>query len=364
VAAAQPESEEPTVVADATVHADSETEAATVVSADASPEHAPELHIQPALEIITGYQGSNFESTDGDSRWYHEFVLDRAHAILNADYGPASARIILESVYSAGSGSLVGIGGNSLVLRIREAWAGYTLLDRLTVRVGVVRQFVQPTMALVSRLRPVGRTPDDELKLHHPTDLGANATFELPARYGELGLGVYNGEGYTQRELNRGKNLEAFARVAPLASIEALVPLSIMIAYVSGSSGTASARADRYTAGLLWDTPVLSAGAVFTYAHGLEDDGTRKAWHMQGFARTLLFDHLILGARASYFVRNTKVDDDTLLWLVGTVGAVLLPGVETYVSLERRSPGAVAQAALPDSNEWRGQLIARVLLGM
>lgn len=331
---------------------------------DTQADAEPKLVLRPGLEVFAGYRLTLTNATDdGSTEWFHEFALERAFATLEATYGDASSRIILEAVPSADPGALVGVSGDSFVARIREAWAGYRFFRALDLRLGIVPQFTLPQLRDLERLQPIGRNPLEAYRVLSAADLGATLAFTLPARYGVLGVGVYNGEGYESRELNRGKNLELFTRVHPLAHWPAAAPLGVALAYQHGSTGTGSARANRATAILFWEAETLSAGVAGAYIWGFENDGARDAWFGEAFARADLFEHLIVGGRGAYFGRDTDNGDDNVLALLGTVGARAMQGVELYLSLERRIPGIDTELALPNTDDWRFQLTGRVTLG-
>ena len=119
----------------------------------------------------------------------------------------------------------------------------------------------------------------------------------LPADVGWVAVGAYNGEGYTNRELNRGKNLEA--AVALHLPRGPLRPLTLFGSYVLGSSGTGLSRADRLTGALLWQGDRVRAGVSVTRGWGVDDDGARGALLVEGFARVEPVARLLVGLRAT-----------------------------------------------------------------
>lgn len=80
--------------------------------------------MRPGLQVFGQYALRLVDGSAGDTAWFHAFELPRAHASLGASYGPVQGRFVLEAVRSASEGALLGVAGDSLVLRVREAWAG------------------------------------------------------------------------------------------------------------------------------------------------------------------------------------------------------------------------------------------------
>ncbi|MEM9070265.1 MAG: hypothetical protein AAGE52_17290 [Myxococcota bacterium] len=314
----------------------------------------------PGIETFGAYRLQVVESAgENDREWFHIFELERALLWLGVQYGDLSARIMLEAVQSADEAGLLAIGGDSLVIRVREAWAGYNVRDWVDLRAGMVRTLTQPMVESVERLRPVGKGPHERFNLLYPADVGATAVLRLPHGLGRIGAGVTNGEGYRNREMNRGKTTELFAELRPLATLGA-EGLVISGSYILGSEGSGSARADRATVIVAWDDDWLKVGGSFTYALGFEGNGAREGWLAHGFARVELFDRLILGARADHFRRDTDDSEDAITTYQGTVGFRVMEPLETYLSLSRDVPGDRARAALPGSDLWELSLLIRL----
>lgn len=318
------------------------------------------LQVTPGLEVFAQYALRLTNTAPGDTAWFHAFDLTRAHASVTATYGPVRGRFVLEAVRSASEGALLGVAGDSLVLRVREAWAGWTPRAWFELQAGVVPTLSIPEIEGTWRLRAVAPTPLEVTALASPADLGATARVRLPRGYGWVGVGAYNGEGYTNRELNRGKNIEVAASIHP-APGGALAPLAIFASYVNGSSGTGLARADRVSGAVLWQGERLRAGVSFTWAMGVEDDSARTSWLAEGFVRAEPVRRLLLGARVSYWQRDTREATDRVTTLLATVGWRVLDPLEFFVALNRSIPGARAVQALPAMDNWEFRVVGRVV---
>lgn len=328
-----------------------------------SDDDEPRLQWLPGIETFFAYRLQLYPEEDGSGReWFHVFELERTLVWLGVRYGDLDARVMIEAVPGADEAGLLAVAGDSIVLRVREAWAGYQLFDRVRIRAGIVPELTQPLVEDVEGLRPIGRGPHERFALLAPTDAGANVTVALPLDLGEVGAGVYSGESYRSRELNRGKSTELYLRLHPLAFIEAARPLVLAGSYFLGSEGAGSARANRATVLLAWDAPWLKVGGSFTYAQGFAGAGDRSGWLVHAFARAELLEHLILGARVTHFRRNVDDPEDTVTTYQGTVGARVVQPLEAYLALTRNVAGERAASALPGSDSWELTALVRLRL--
>ncbi len=316
--------------------------------------------VRPGLEIIGDYD-LHLARTDAGYSVSHDFELQRGHASLDASYGPASSRLVLEAVRSASEGALIGVSGDSLVLRLREASIGWHPWTWLDLEGGVIPTLTIPELDGTFALRAVAETPLESTGLLAPADLGASVRTTFPRGYGFFAVEATNGEGYTGRELNRGKNVEVAAELHPLAADRLARPFALFASGSLGSSGTGSARADRVTAALLWQGLRIRAGAAFTYAIGAGEDGDQRGWLLDGFARTEPIDRLILGVRAFWWARDLRVPGDAVGSFTGAIGYRVVTPLEGFLSVSRAFPETTAAAALPDVDAWDVRVIGHVV---
>lgn len=315
------------------------------------------LSVRPGVEVFAQYAARLTNTAAGEAGWFHRFDVPRVHAALTGEFRDARARVVLEAVRSASEGSLVGVDGDSLVFRVREAYAAWNGRP-LRVQAGVVPTLTLPEIEGTWRLRAVAPTPLEVTALGAPADLGVTARVDLPRAFGWVGAGAYNGEGYNGRELNRGKNVELVASVHPFPW-RALQPLAVLASYTIGSSGTGAARADRFTGALLWQGASLRVGVTGTVAWGVDDDGGRLSYLLEGFARFEPVERLITGLRLSFWQRDDREDSDRMTTILGTVGYRVLEPLEVFGAVSRQIPGARAEDALPGSDHWEFRLVTR-----
>jgi hypothetical protein len=355
---AESEAPEPAPVVEAQppqIAAPTETPLGDGADDEAEDEHEIELH--PGLDAIVAYD-FRLTDTDDGSQWYHEFDLHRVHAWLGAAYGPLEARVVLETVQSASDGALIGVGGDSVVARFREASIRVEPLAWLAIEAGLVPTLVTPTFEAASDLRALGPTALERYGLLSPADLGAALSVEIPEGYGTVSAGLFNGEGYASREQNRGKNTELAAHVHPFAWNETLEPLGVVLAYRQGSAGAGSAQDDRFVAGLTWEGEWIKAHAAVAYALGVENDGGRDGLLVDAGVWVEPLEWLLFAARGSHFVRNLDGDGDHLTSLLLAAGVRPLEPLDVWLSAERAFAGDAAAAALVGVERWDIRAVA------
>jgi len=326
--------------------------------ADADADYWNTMIFQPGMQAFAEYDLDLYDDGTGSTTYFHQFDVPRVFLWANWQLGDVRARLLLEGARSAGAGSLIGVAGDSVVVRFREAWAGYRAWDLFELRLGFVRTPIAPAMTEAWGLRPVAQTALRRFEVMQPADLGATLTFDIPEGFGQLGVGFYNGEGYRGRELNRGKNSEFFGQIHPLAFVEELRPLTVIAGYQLGSSGTGSARSDRLVGALAWMGERIGGGVGATWVLGLFDRGGQEGALIEAWARGNPWEGLIVGGRFQHFIRDFGQDTDTLTEFTLSVGYRVHEVVGAHLAFDGRLAGDTARAALPGYERWRIRVIA------
>ncbi len=318
--------------------------------------------VRAGLEVFAQYSYRRLFGPGNDQRWFHAFDVPRVHGAIEGSLERARGRVVLEATRSASEGSLVGVSGDSLVLRVREAYGAYRPIDSLEVSAGVVPTVTVPNLDGTWMLRSIAPSGLEANGLMSPADLGAKVRFEEPHGYGWIATAAYNGDGYTSRELNRGKSVETALEVHPLPNIPQLKPLGIFASHVNGSTGTSLARANRLTGGVVWQGSRVRAGAYGAYAWGVAQLGTQRAMLLSAFLRVEPIPRVLLGARVDHAVRDVGAEANdvlTTLWVAGGY-RVALP-IESLLAFSRSIPTTRAASELPGSDAWELRTVLRVL---
>lgn len=350
-----------------------------------SPAGASGVMVQPGLELHALYAAQFTRKPDRTTAVFHQFDLPRVHASLTACAGPACGRLVLEGVRSAGQGALLGVGGDSVLVRVREGFASWSQ-GPLDVRAGVVPTLTVPVLERAWGLRVVGATPLEVTTLAAPADMGATVTLKAPAHWGHVAVGMFNGEGYWQREFNRGKNVEVAAVVHPVPWT-VLRPLTVLASFTQGSVGVGVSRADRATVGLLWNAARVGVGTSFTYGWGLQDAGNQRTALMDAYLRMEPARDLLLGARINLWLRDLRGPlsratavfrgdggplapqelleqpalSDRMASLLLSAGWRVTPVLETHAVLAVDAPGHRLAQATSGADRWELRWVNRVL---
>jgi hypothetical protein len=318
----------------------------------AEPEAADLPQLTPRLDVFSEYAATWPTGAAASNT----FSVPRAHVGLDAEWHGAKAGVLVEGAYATQGGALIGVAGDSVVVRLREAWGGGQW-RWLEGKLGLVPTLTVPEVERAFRYRELAADALETWKWKSPADFGASLKATLPEGYGWVGVQVVNGEGYTQRELNPGKNLEATVSVHPLPAGVA-APLSVLGSAMVGSTGAAQVPTQRLGGGLLWGGEAFGAGATMFWASGLEGDGTRKGLLGQVFARAELFEHLLLAAKVTVLERQLG-STDSVVDLVGAVGG-RYRFLEGFVAVQRTLLSGAAVAALPGEDATQLRFILRV----
>jgi len=318
--------------------------------------------VRAGLEVFSEYALRWTSNGQGNVEWFHTFDVPRVHGAIEGNYSDlVRGRVVIEAVRSASEGALMGVAGDSLVFRAREAFGAVRPFEALEVSAGVVPTLTVPEADGTWMMRVVAPSALEASGLGAPADLGVKARLELPRGYGWLGGVVANGEGYASREFNRGKTAEGAVELHP-APNGALLPLGLFASYVAGSAGTVSARADRWTSGLVWQGQAVRAGAFFTYAWGVRQSGTQQAIAASALVRVEPWVRVIGAARVDVHVRDVTTgpaDAVTTAWL--SAGYRLAEPLEVYVAGSRAVPTARAAAEVPGAEAATLRVMGRVV---
>lgn len=309
------------------------------------------VHWSPIVDAF-GEFGARFPTGAAAS---NAFSIPRVQGGAEIEWRGARARLLLEGAYASQGGALLGVSGDSVTVRVREAWAGYRF-HFLEAQLGIVPTLLVPELERAFLYRELTADGHERFRIQAPADFGGVLRGYLPKGYGFVGVSITNGEGYTQRELNPGKNFELVAAVHPLPSTR-FEPLTAVVNATFGSTGPAASTANRFGGALLWQAPRLGGGVTVTSVHGWQDDATRRALLTQGFARIELFERLLLAARIQYFVRNLSSADTSLELLAGV--GVKAEFVEVFAVVSRTSLSSLARAALPGVEATEARLVVR-----
>ncbi|MCA9638705.1 MAG: hypothetical protein KC420_21900, partial [Myxococcales bacterium] len=221
---------------------------------------------------------------------------------------------------SAGPQSLIGIDGDSLVIRLAQAYGHVATrfgsgLVSIGVRGGLIPERWIEQLEKGYDTRGIDLLPSDRNLLFERADLGASITASLLDGLVDLDLQLTNGEGRAQEELNRGKNTTAILTVRPLRRRHAKGPITLALhgAYRDGSWGVGAARAHRAAGALTFASPWAFAGAELVQAFGVREQGDRVSRSIGGWVSAYAWQPYIgLLAKYDHVRQDLRVADSSV----------------------------------------------------
>ncbi len=174
----------------------------------------------------------------------------------------------------------------SLVFRLKYGFGQINLDDWLTkgswLRLGVNQTPFIDWEEAIYRYRFQGTMFVDREGFLNPSDLGFSAHVNFPADYGDVHLGVYNGETFTKPEANDQKAFQIRATLHPAPAVPILKGLRLTGFYV-GDHYIQGAKRERFVANPTFEHPYVTAGLEYLDAKD-QTSIAKPEVHAQGFS--------------------------------------------------------------------------------
>lgn len=190
------------------------------------PDDTPSVRVGATIYTDYTYQQSP-ETTDADGNRINpsSFNVSRSYINVNGSISHIVAfritpDIVRESgLVTLGPGST--ISNDSLVFRLKYAFAQVNLDDWMT-RGSWTRFGIQQTPLLdysegIYRYRFQGTMFTEREGFYNSADAGVSFHYNIPQNYGDVHVGIYNGDGYAKAEPNDQKAFEIRGSVRPFA---------------------------------------------------------------------------------------------------------------------------------------------------
>ncbi len=280
-------------------------------------------------------------------QWLNEFELSRVQPTFWASYrGVAGMNVTLESIRSSSSTSYLGIQGDSIVTRIKWAFAEATPLKRwLSLRAGLIPDLLLEYVEASWAFRMQGPVGIERDGFFTTGDLGGSIEAALPAGFGSVAVSYTNGEGITLPEQNNGKDTTVAIRIAPLRFH--LPGLLIHLLYRDGSVGAASAADSRLAGGVTYAGRRLGLGAIGAWAIGYQGVGSRDAGHLSVWGRGELPYRFFLIGRVDMLWPDTRDASSMQARFIAGVAYALPAIVRLLVDYEGTVPFGTLSNQVP-----------------
>ena len=230
------------------------------------PDDTPKVNVGGTIFADYTYQDVP-TATDADGGVIHpnSFNLSRAYINVTGQISHwVSFRITPDITRQTVSGTGVTLNtNNSLVFRLKYAY-GQINFDDFTTHGSWLRIGTQQTPYVdfeegVYRYRFQGTIFVDREGFLSSSDFGASMHWNIPMNYGDVQVGVYNGETYTGAEVNNQKAFQARVTIRPVPGLPIVRGLRIT-GFYDGDHYETDAERKRAVAMLSFESPWVNAG--------------------------------------------------------------------------------------------------------
>jgi len=226
------------------------------------PNDDPAVKVGGTMFLDYTYQDAP-EVTDADGNRVHSNSFNLGRSYINVTgqlHHLLSFRITPDITRETGTGSSL---NGSYVVRVKYAYAQFNMDDWLP-RGTWVRFGVQPTPYIefeesVYRYRFQGPVFVDREGFLSSSDVGLTSRLAFPSNYGDIHLGVYNGEGYNRSEANDQKAFQVRATIRPAPAVNVLRGLRLT-GFWDSDHYVRDADRDRVVGALFFEHPWVHVG--------------------------------------------------------------------------------------------------------
>ncbi len=240
------------------------------------PDDSPSIKVGATIYTDFTYQ-QNPAATDADGNTINpsSFNVSRSYINITGNVSHIVAfRITPDIVRESGLVTLAPgstVSNDSLVFRIKYAFAQFNL-DGWMPKGSWARLGVQQTPLLdyeenIYRYRFQGTTFTEREGFYNSADAGASFHLNFPSNYGDVHVGVYNGEGYAKPEVNDQKAIEIRGTVRPFATNAPVLRGLRVTGFYFGDNYIKNAERTRAVGQVTYESTFLNGGFDAIKAH-------------------------------------------------------------------------------------------------
>jgi len=163
------------------------------------------------------------------------------------------------------------ISNDSLVFRIKYAFAQFNLDDWMTrgswARFGIHQTPLLDYEESIYRYRFQGTTFTEREGFYNSADAGASFHYNFPSDYGDVHVGIYDGEGYAKTDPNDEKAIEIRGTVRPFARGMPILRGIRLTGFYFGDNYIKNAERTRAVGEATFESKYLNAGFDAIKAH-------------------------------------------------------------------------------------------------
>jgi hypothetical protein len=200
------------------------------------------------------------------------------------------------------------VANDSLVFRIKYAFAQFNLDDWMPkgswARFGIQQTPLLDYEEGIYRYRFQGTTFTEREGFYNSADAGASFHFNFPSNYGDVHVGVYNGEGYAKTDPNDQKAIEIRGTLRPFATNAPILRGLRLTGFYFGDHYIKNAERTRAVGQATFESRYLNAGFDAIDAKDqtsiTKADVEGKGWSVwatprstKGWELLLRYDHMV-----------------------------------------------------------------------
>ena len=261
------------------------------------PDDTPRVNVGGTIFADYTYQADP-TATDSDGHSYHPnaFNVTRAYINVTGNISHWISFRITPDVVRVGQVSGADVAGltGTLTYRLKYAYGqinldGVPSNSRLWLKQGDwFRLGLQQTPFVdfaeqIYRYRFQGPIFADRETFLTSSDLGASIHWAIPANYGDVHVGVYNGEGYTRPETNDMKAFMVRGTLRPLPRVGCLKGLRLT-GFYDGDSYVRGAKKERIIGMASFESPYGNAGFEYLSAKDQNASASKPVVEAQGYS--------------------------------------------------------------------------------
>ncbi len=240
------------------------------------PDDTPSIKVGVTIYMDYTYQSEpNALDSDGNTVNPSAFNVSRSYINITGNLNHIVAFRITPDVtresglVTLGAGSSV--SNDSLVFRIKYAFAQFNLDDWMTtgswVRFGIHQTPLLDYEENIYRYRFQGTTFTEREGFYNSADGGASFHYNFPSNFGDLHVGVYNGEGYAKTDPNDKKAVEVRGTVRPFARAAPILRGLRVTGFYFGDNYVKDAERTRAVGQVTFESKNVNAGFDAIKAH-------------------------------------------------------------------------------------------------
>ena len=199
------------------------------------------------------------------------------------------------------------VANDSLVFRIKYAFGQFNLDDWMTkgswARFGIQQTPLLDYEEGIYRYRFQGTTFTEREGFYNSADAGASFHYNFPSNYGDVHVGIYNGEGYAKTDPNDQKAIEIRGTLRPFATSAPLLRGLRLTGFYFGDNYIKDSERTRAVGQVTYESPYLNGGFDYIDAHDQtaikSPDIEGKGWSFwltpkspSGWEALLRYDHM------------------------------------------------------------------------